>query len=94
MRLALAALLLLATPAAAQQGPCGPTGSVEKRIKDQYGESIIGAGIVPGGVLFTLTNPQTQTFTILLRRADGQTCILMSGNGWAVQETEIPGTNL
>lgn len=88
MKAILAALLL------AQQSPCGPTGQVEKRIASEYGESIIGAGIVAGGILFTLANPETGTFSILLRRPDGQTCVLMGGSGWASQEPTIPGKNL
>jgi hypothetical protein len=84
----LAALLL------AQQSPCGPTGAVEKRIADQYGESIVGAGITPGGILFITMNPETQTFTIMLRRPDGQTCVLMGGTGYATAEPETPGKPL
>jgi hypothetical protein len=95
MRCAFAVLAFLAaSPAFAQQPPCGPTGTVEKRIKDQYGESLIGAGIVAGGILFTTMNPTTQTFTVFLRRPDGQTCVLMGGTGWAVQDAEKPGKNL
>lgn len=78
----------------AQQSPCGPTGQVEARIASEYGESIIGAGIVAGGILFTLANPETGTFSILLRRPDGQTCVLMGGTGWASQEPETPGKSL
>jgi len=81
----LAALLL------AQQSPCGPTGKVEARIQKEYGESIIGAGVVAGGYLFTTVNPQTGTFTILLRRPDGQTCVLMGGTGYATTDAIIPG---
>jgi hypothetical protein len=88
MNAILAALFL------AQQSPCGPTGQVEKRIHDQYGESIVGAGITPGGILFTLANPETGTFTILLRRPDGMTCVLMGGTGWASQEPTKPGKSL
>jgi hypothetical protein len=88
MKAILAALLL------AQQPPCGPTGMVEKRIHDQYGESIVGAGVVDGGVLFTLANPQTGTFTVLLRRKDGMTCVLMGGTGYATQDPIKPGTDL
>jgi hypothetical protein len=89
-----ALLCFAASPSLAQQPPCGPTGTVEKRIKDQYGESLIGAGIVAGGILFTTMNPTTQTFTVFLRRHDGQTCVLMGGTGWAVQDAEKPGKNL
>jgi hypothetical protein len=88
MQAILAALLL------AQQSPCGPTGQVEARIAAEYGESIIGAGIVAGGILFTLANPETGTFSILLRRPDGQTCVLMGGTGWASQDATKPGRNL
>lgn len=88
MQAILAAILL------AQQSPCGPTGIVEKRIADQYGESIVGAGIVAGGILFVTSNPQTGTFTIMLRRPDKQTCVLMGGTGYATQEPMKPGKDL
>ena len=81
----LAAALLI------QAQPCGPTGIVEKRIAKEYGESIVGAGITPGGILFTLTNPDTGTFTILLRRPDGMTCVLMGGTGYTAQEAVKAG---
>jgi hypothetical protein len=88
MQAILAALLL------AQQQPCGPTGMVEKRIHDQYGESIVGAGVVAdGSVMFLTTNPETGTFTIL-RRKDGLTCVLMGGTGYATQEALKKGTDL
>jgi len=76
------------------QQPCGPTGQVEKRIADQYGESIVGAGVVAGGVMFLTTNPETGTFTIMLRRPDGLTCVLMGGTGYATQDAIKKGTDL
>jgi hypothetical protein len=88
MQAILAALLL------AQQSPCGPTGMVEKRIATQYGESIVGAGVVSGGVMFLTTNPETGTFTIMLRREDGQTCVLMGGTGYATAEAVKKGLEL
>jgi len=93
---ALVAFLICAATvaASAQQPPCGPTGTVEKRIHDQYGETIVGAGVVAGGILFTLANPDTQTFTILLRRPDGMTCVLMGGTGYAMQDPIKAGVDL
>jgi hypothetical protein len=88
MNAILAALLL------AQQTACGPTGQVEKRIHTDYGESIVGAGVVNGGVMFLTSNPTTGTFTIMLRRQDGMTCVLMGGNGYATLESIKPGTDL
>lgn len=95
MRCALVAVLCLTASAAlAQESPCGPTGKVEDRIAKEYGESLIGAGIVAGGVLFTTTNPTTGTFTVMLRRKDGVTCVLMGGTGYAIQDPTIPGVKL
>jgi hypothetical protein len=89
----ISALLLSAAPALAQQN-CAPTGTLEKKMKEKYGEDIIGAGVTPGGILFTLANPQTGSFTVLIRRPDNVTCIVMSGTGWASVEPQQPGTNL
>jgi hypothetical protein len=93
---ALAAFFLCLAPvaASAQQAPCGPTGAVEKRIHDQYGETIVGAGVTQGGIMFLTSNPSTGTFTIMLRRPDGQTCVLMGGTGYATLEAIKPGTDL
>jgi hypothetical protein len=87
MHAILAALFL------AQQQPCGPTGMVEKRIADQYGESIVGAGVTAGGIMFITANPVTGTWT-LMRRKDGQTCVLMGGTGFATLDAIQPGENL
>jgi hypothetical protein len=78
----------------AQQSPCGPTGTVEARIAKQYGESIVGAGVMASGIMFITANPATGTWTVLLRRKDGQTCILQGGTGYASVEAAIPGENL
>lgn len=84
---------ILAAFLLAQAQPCGPTGMVEKRIHDQYGESIVGAGITPGGIMFLTSNPQTGSFTIMLRRPDGQTCVLMGGTGYATQDAVKSGSD-
>jgi hypothetical protein len=87
-------LPILAAIILAQQPACGPTGKVEARIAKEYGESIVGARLVPGGILFTLTNPETGSFTILLRKPNGETCVLMGGTGYAHQEPTKPGTRI
>jgi hypothetical protein len=88
MKAILAALLL------AQQTPCGPTGQVEKRIADQYGESVVGAGVTPGGIMFLTNNPNSGTWTIMLRRPDGQTCVLMGGTGYATVDAVKQGQGI
>lgn len=85
----------IGTPSRAQEAqPCGPRDQVEKRIWKQYGESVLGAGITPGGILYLTANLKTGTFTILLRRPDGMACVLMGGNGFAQGEPRTPGVGL
>lgn len=86
-------LIALLLAQAAPQQNCAPTGMIERRIFDQYGESIVGAGVTAGGILFTLANPETGTFTVLLRRPDGQTCVMIGGTGFTTAEPDKPGKN-
>ena len=90
-----AVLYWIGTPSRAQEGqPCGPRDKVEKRIWTEYGESVVGAGLTPGGILYVTANLQTGTFTIILRRPDGMACVLMGGRGFAQGEPRIPGVGL
>lgn len=90
----LLALLAFTTPALAQQPPCGPRDIIEKKINREYGETPIGAGITEGGTVYILNNPETGTFTILIRRPGGLTCLVMGGTGWANTDAIKPGADL
>ena len=94
LALLLAGMYILATPARSQEAPCAPRAALEKQIAREYGESVFGAGVTPVGILYITMNPQTGTFTVLMRRKDGQACIIGGGKGWASVPPTIPGTNL
>ena len=88
-------LYWIGTPSRSQESqPCGPRDKVEKRIWTEYGESVLGAGLTPGGILYITANLQTGTFTLILRRPDGTACILMGGRGFAQGEPRTPGVGL
>ena len=78
----------------AQEPPCGPTGAIEKHIADKFGESVVGAGITTAGVMFITANPETGSFTVMLRGPDGRTCILSGGTGWASVDADKPQVGL
>lgn len=84
----------VAQPARSQPAPCGPRNAVEKRIWTEYGESIVGAGLSQGGIVYVTENPQTGTFTILIRRPDGTACVMLGGSGWASIDAVTPGRDL
>lgn len=91
-------MYIIATPSRSQsappQMPCIPKLALDQQIAKRYGESILGAGVTPMGILYITVNPITGTFTVVMRRPDGMACIVGGGKGWATTETVLPGTNL
>lgn len=96
MRLSLAVLALSAFPALAQQpnimpipAPCGPRALIEGQLAGKYGEQPVVAGHNPQGWPFVVTaNPTTGTYTVILRRPDGFTCMIGGGTGFTVIEAK------
>jgi hypothetical protein len=88
MEIILAAILL------AQQPPCGPTGVLEQQLLTKYGEQVVAAGITPAGKMFTLANPATGSFSVIVRRPDGLTCLVIGGDGFTTIDAIKPGTDL
>jgi hypothetical protein len=83
-------------PSRSQDVPpgCAPRVILEQRIAKDYGESIVGAGVTPVGVLYVTANPTTQTFSVIVRRADGLACLIGGGKGWATTDPSVPGRPL
>ena len=76
-------LLVFSTPAEAQQVPCAPREIVVERLKSGYGESPAGLGIQSSGQLIEIwAAPGTGTWTVLMSRPDGNTCVVASGTDW------------
>lgn len=97
LALVIIAMYIIATPSRSQeqpQMPCIPKLALDQQIAKRYGESILGAGVTPVGILYITVNPTTGTFTVVMRRPDGMACIVGGGKGWATTETVLPGTNL
>jgi hypothetical protein len=80
----LAALAVLAPAFAhAQQLQCADRGLVTDRLADAYGETFAGGGLGNATSLFEVwTSDETGTWTILMTRADGQSCIVATGTHW------------
>lgn len=85
---ALALTTLGATPADAQTRVCSPQAMplVEQLGKD-YGEVLTSAGVDAGGNLVQVYSSPTGSWTIAVTMPGGPTCIISSGEGWAVERT-------
>ena len=93
MTLALAALaLLLAWPltARAQGGPCLPRADAIAKLKLHYQEQQVGIGVTArGSSLVELYVSERGTWTILMTRADGISCIAAAGENWSPITPEL-----
>ncbi len=84
----LAALVALAVTgpvaAAAQQSVyCGARAAIVERLGQKFGEARTGGGLMSQDQLLEIWSaPDTGTWTALLTRADGVSCILGSGDNW------------
>lgn len=77
-----AALLLLASPALAQQA-CGPTREVEAELERQFQERKIATGEMRnGGLLVIYATRDGATWTAVREMPGGVSCFLTSGEGW------------
>lgn len=77
-------LLLVATPALAQQPPpCAPAGDLLRHLDGKYGERPAGRGLSNRGVLVLLTrSADGATWTLMALLPDGTACLLDGGEDW------------
>lgn len=77
-----AAPLLLASPALAQQAPCGPVDVVLKALEDNAKEVPAGMGRDERGFIAVLTLSPDGSYSVLGIRPDGVACVISTGQGW------------
>ena len=100
LALVMGVLVLIGTKAHSQEAPqgppCAPSVAVDQTLEKQYGETITGAVVADSaGFVVLTTNPKTGTFTILMRRPDGMSCIIVGGKGWALADpAKVKGDGL
>jgi phage/plasmid primase-like uncharacterized protein len=62
---------------------CAERNSILSSLSRQYSEAPTGMGISNNGVLLELlTAHDGKTWTLLLTRPDGTSCVLAAGEGW------------
>jgi hypothetical protein len=85
--------IILAAFLLAQQPACKPTGVLERELTTKYGETIVAAGITPAGKMFTLANPASGSFSVIIIRPNGMTCLVIGGDGFTTIEAIKPGSD-
>ena len=96
------AILLFATPALADHVPtqsvgpvCGDREEGITELKKQYNEDPVAMGLSSdGSIVEVFTSPKGETFSFVLTRPDGISCIMLSGDTWEILPTTKPGQKL
>lgn len=83
LRVGAIALALLAPSALYAQNNCAARDSVVQSLETSYGEVFAGGGIQNAQRIFEVWfSEEKGTWTILMTRADGKSCIMASGTNW------------
>lgn len=84
-------MFYIATPAKSQEAPpsgmpCGPSDKMQTELQNKYGEVIVGGGFVGSNIIVITTNPKSGSFTIMSMMPNGQACLLIGGQGFAIAD--------
>lgn len=91
-RLALAALLLLPLPAAAEPMPCGEFKTITDALKDTAGEQPVTEALGADGKLWvTFAAKCGTTWSPVTVEASGRACMVMIGRGLNVSGPQVEG---
>jgi len=84
--------LLCASTAAHADAPCLPTlEAFAGALADRYGEVVQVGGVMPAGApLLLFANPETGTWTIVVRSPDGRYCSPASGTYYRAVKPGAP----
>jgi hypothetical protein len=85
VRAATAFTLLAVTPSAGAEGDqaCAERSRVVQKLADKFGETLRSLGLHrDDGLVEIYSSEETGTWTILMTRPDGMTCLLAAGQRW------------
>ena len=63
---------------------CGPRAAIVERLEGTYSEALSALGFQSGTqVVEVWSSAKTGSWTMLMTRADGVSCVVASGSGWS-----------
>ena len=85
------AMILTAFPAKAQTGNCAAHAAVVVRLGEHYGESRQTIGLGSDNTVVELyASPETGSWTILVTRPGGPTCLVAAGQAYQYVNEPLP----
>ncbi len=81
-----------ALPATAQaQMVCGERGSVVSGLEKNFSEAPVSMGLSSNGSIVEIFASPDNTWTIVMTKPDGMSCVLMAGEDWESLPTQLAG---
>jgi hypothetical protein len=78
-----ATLSLTTSASAGQPANCGPRAALLKQLANKYSEAPVAVGLSNSGALVeVLTSERGDTWTILVSKPDGTSCLVAAGQEW------------
>ena len=72
---------------AAAQTACSPRSDVVGHLAKKYGEAPVALGVTnKGGLVEVLTTGDGTTWTIIVSRPNGTSCMVAAGEGWRTKD--------
>lgn len=82
---------MLAAAVIAAQAACLPTADLYARLRSGFEESRAMAGISTRGTVLEIWSSPSGTWTAMITRPDGTSCVVDAGSGIAAFQPEAPG---
>lgn len=74
---------MAAIPAHAEPERCGDRATITDRLKSGYGEEFAGGGLRNSESIYEVwMSAESGTWTILMTRPDGKSCVMAAGTNW------------
>lgn len=73
---------VLVQSAAAQMPPCAPREQIVERLAAEFGEEPISVAVTSTGDLLELLASPQGSWSIIVTKAGGPTCLMSAGEGW------------
>jgi hypothetical protein len=83
---------LATLPAAARaQLVCGDRGTVVSGLEKNFSEAPVSMGLSSNGSIIEIFASPDKTWTIVMTKPDGMSCVLMAGEDWESLPTQLAG---
>lgn len=80
----------LAPPVFAQANTCQPRDAIIEKLEDRYSEMLTAGGLQNAQQLLEIWTSASGSFTVLVTRPDGISCVVATGQGWHSVVQSVP----